>query len=436
MNAPRLSRARQVPAHAARDVLYAELSAARLQGALGANPVAATAWRRLAMIEECRALASLRGPALSATALAAALWPELEHSRLQAGDGPAARAAAGAWRHAVAPGRNDARALLDAAALSEVWHIAETLHGDDDAPLAALDARQPDRAEKAALEGRIEFLAGEIARLREMDDSAMNPLFAAWTGVHRAWHLGLDLPAFGCILFQRLEAVLRDTPAAPGAQGPFWVSCPATAVWRHNHGRWTPDGPDELSPFAALARQFRNALGEVGRIADWTAQLDRWHGAGQGRSRRSALGAALEAHPLLSANALAAASGMTDRAARSLLARAEADGVIASVTPRARDRIWAAPPLAERLTRAPARSGQGKTRVAGNHGLSGLRTGITTRPDSDATYQSRIASLLDTIDSAIADIDDTEIAKRNGATPGETPPCETFLDTDDGYGSE
>ena len=148
--------------------------------------------------------------------------------------------------------------------------------------------------------------------------------------------------------------------AGPGE--PRWVLLPATALTTGGFRVWSPGSPSGL---ASLLDGMRD---EVGRGLGALPTLRRWRdlalAAGSGRTERSRmrdLVRLLMSRPIVTGQIVAEGLGVTPRAALNLIGEAASGGLLEELTRRRSYRAWAVTPVASRIrNRTVARGMRGR----------------------------------------------------------------------------
>lgn len=194
--------------------------------------------------------------------------------------------------------------------------------------------------------------------------------------------------------------------AGPGE--PRWVLLPATALSTGGFRIWSPGSPSGL---ASLLDGMRD---EVGRGLGALPSLRRWRdlalesGAGRhGRSRVRDLVQLLMSRPIVTAQIVADQIGVTPRGALNLIGEAEAAGLLEELTRRRSYRAWAISPVASRIrNRTLARGMRGRPgTVPERHGTEEGVPPETRRdlyPDRDRSGEE---AALAELDAALAEAD-------------------------------
>jgi len=166
--------------------------------------------------------------------------------------------------------------------------------------------------------------------------------------------------------------------AGPGE--PRWVLLPATALSTGGFRVWSPGSPSGL---ASLLDGMRD---EVGRGLGALPTLRRWRdlalasGAERhGRSRMRDLVRLLMSRPIVTGQIVAEELGVTPRGALNLIGEAAEAGLLEELTRRRSYRAWAISPVAGRLrNRTIARGMRGRPGRAAQAGADGVGADLTT----------------------------------------------------------
>lgn len=154
----------------------------------------------------------------------------------------------------------------------------------------------------------------------------------------------------------RRQDVLSDmTVGALGRETDFrmsahWTLTPSLALSRGGFRAWSPGstgGSDLL--VARLENSLKTNAGLISTLHRWLEALEGFSGLNRKSRKRDLAGLVIDV-PILGADTVAHRLGITERAARDLLAAAESDGLISLVTPRRAYRLWAIPALAAMIS--------------------------------------------------------------------------------------
>jgi len=337
--------AQKGPAQLLDILLGAEVSSARIEAALDADPVVADLWRSEAAVTEAASSIGLEDVRIS------------EHDLLLR---VASNGAAGI----------DARAVEDALDVLRFLRApGDALH--DPEGVAERIARLSRRAGSGPGEaGEAMILSPAEARESFAFCRGRAPIFeAVMAARHYALLTDRASPVAERMIFVAAEQAARagqgvvrahQEDVLRGLGGRIsarWVALPSIALTSRSFRIWSPSGARGL-------RNILEAIGdhqsrEIGRLITVRAWVGRMREAGQGRHGRSRLrdaAFAFGSEPVLTSARLADLIGVTQRGAINLLDQLVQGNLVHEITRRRAARIWSTPMLAERLAgRAPAR---------------------------------------------------------------------------------
>lgn len=320
-------------------VLAIETGAARIEGALLADPDLGRVWRaQAALTEACRSVGMEDINVLEGDLATRPL-------RVDVDEGETAR---GVWFAGEA-----LRILLSPG----------DLHKDPDRVVARClrNGVRPEGAEGPMPEAEPELVTAITAAMRDAPGPLIGALRASLT--LRTKTLSAS-PAAERLLFICADHTIRGgragrdiTDPLPEGLGltagpgePRWVLLPATALSTGGFRVWSPGSPSGL---ASLLDGVRD---EVGRGLGALPTLRRWRdlalelsGGRHGRSRVRDLVLLLMSRPIVTGQIVADQLGVTPRGALNLIREAEGAGILEELTRRRSYRAWAISPMASRI---------------------------------------------------------------------------------------
>lgn len=315
-------------------VFRAEIVAARLEGALRADPDLAASWRAAAAVQEACASAWLEDLPVSAEALLCRGF------RGMLGDPDRDRAmiaATAMLRGLHSPGDllSDTGTVLD-----RIWLLAA---GSDkgSSPFVAED--------QTAVRGALNTAESPI-----LGALAVAQIVAAATerrapSAERLAFVAADHALRGSGRFMTGETEPHELVAAPRG---VWVVQPSVGLTDQGFRLWSVSNPDRVAELlTGITRALDRALGAVALHRRWLTGLRERVADVHGKSRLPDLAKLLVTRPILTSGEVSDRLGMSPRGALYLVERAEAEGLIAKITPRSTYRAWASVPLARMMGR-------------------------------------------------------------------------------------
>jgi hypothetical protein len=378
-------------------VLSIEVGAARIEGALLADPDLGRVWRaQAALTEACRSV-GMEDISVQEGDLAT------RPVRVSADEGETAR---GVWLAAEA-----LRVLLSPG----------DLHKDPDRVVARCmrNGVRPDGSEGPMPEAEPELVAAVTTAM----SGAPGPLIAALRAALTLRTLTLSAsPSAERLLFICADHAIRGgragrelTDPLPEGLGltagpgePRWVLLPATSLSTGGFRVWSPGSASGL---ASLLDGMRD---EVGRGLGALPTLRRWRdlaleisGGRHGRSRVRDLVRLLMSRPIVTGQIVADELGVTPRGALNLIGEAEASGLLEELTRRRSYRAWAISPMASRVrNRTLARGMRGRPGVNVETGYPDAKAQEgQERPAPEARDRSGEEAALAELDAALAEAD-------------------------------
>lgn len=322
-------------------LLRAEVSAARIEGVLRAEPEVGRLWRMEASFAEAVRSVALEDVKLSESDLVA----RLTLNRQTEIDARGAEMAEQVLRVLRSPGDLMAEPL---AALRRIERAGAPLGAardpeemlEDDEALALL-ADLGDWTEMP-IAGALRLTAAYAIRTGRQSPVAERLLFAAAEGALRA-RGGLERPAR-----REAEAVdATDLMAVPTGQ---WVVAPATALLRRGFRIWSPLKPGAMRDYLAMvAESLAWDLGRLGPLRHQVARIRAASSGRRGHSRMTDMADFVLARPVFTSALVMEELGLTRRGALNLINDLETAGLVRNILPRRAARIWATASLAERL---------------------------------------------------------------------------------------
>lgn len=315
-------------------VFRAEVVAARLEGALRADADLAASWRAAAAVQEACASVWLEDLPVSADALLCRGF------RGEMGDPEQDRAliaGAAMLRGLHSPGDllRDPGPVLD-----RIWTLA---CGSEmgSAPFDGADHG----AVQAALRTAESPILGALAVARTV--SAVTEGRAP--SAERLAFVAADHALRGSGRFMAGDAEPHELVAAPRG---LWVVQPSVGLTEHGFRLWSVNRPERVGELlTGLTRGLERALGALALHRRWLDTLRNRAVMAHGKSRLPDLGRLLMTRPIVTSGEVASRLSMSPRGALYLVERAEAEGVVAKITPRSTYRAWATVPLARMMGR-------------------------------------------------------------------------------------
>jgi len=342
-------------------ILAIEVGAARIEGALLADPDLGRIWRvQAALTEACRSV-GMEDIAVQEGDLATRPF------RVDPDEGETAR---GVW--------------LAGETLRVLLSPGNLITDPDRAVRRCLQAGvRPDRAEGPIPEAGPDLISAISAAIVDAPGPLIGSLRAALT--MRTMTMSAS-PSAERLLFSCADHAIRGgrlgreiTDPLPEGLGltagpgePRWILMPATALSTGGFRVWSPGTPTGLASFLDGMRD------EVGRGLGALPPLRRWRDLAvascadrHGRSRMRDLIRLLVSRPIVTGPIVADELGITPRGALNLIGEAEATGLIEELTRRRSYRAWAVSPMAARVRHRSVARG-----VRGRPGRSPERPGV------------------------------------------------------------
>jgi hypothetical protein len=378
-------------------VLSIEVGAARIEGALLADPDLGRVWRaQAALTEACRSV-GMEDISVQEGDLAT------RPVRVSADQGETAR---GVWLAAEA-----LRVLLSPG----------DLHKDPERVVARCmrNGVRPHGSEGPMPQAEPELVAAITTAM----SGAPGPLIAALRAALTLRTLTLSAsPSAERLLFICADHAVRGgragrelTDPLPEGLGltagpgePRWVLLPATSLSTGGFRVWSPGSASGL---ASLLDGMRD---EVGRGLGALPTLRRWRdlaleisGGRHGRSRVRDLVRLLMSRPIVTGQIVADELGVTPRGALNLIGEAEAAGLLEELTRRRSYRAWAISPMASRVrNRTLARGMRGRPGVTVETGYPDAKAQEGQEwPAPEARDRSGEEAALAELDAALAEAD-------------------------------
>jgi hypothetical protein len=336
-------------------VLAIEVGAARIEGALLADPDLGRVWRaQAALTEACRSVGMEDINVLEGDLATRPV-------RVDVDEGETAR---GVWLAGEA-----LRILLSPG----------DLHKDPDRAVARClrNGVRPDGSEGPMPEAEPELVAAITAAMR----GAPGPLIGALRAALTLRTLTLSAsPAAERLLFICADHTIRGgragrelTDPLPEGLGltagpgePRWVLMPATALSTGGFRVWSPGSPSGLASLLdGMRDEVGRGLGSLPTLRRWRDQALEMSGGRHGRSRIRDLAHLLMSRPIVTGQIVADELGVTPRGALNLIGEAEGAGLLEELTRRRSYRAWAISPMASRIrSRTVARGLRGRPGAA------------------------------------------------------------------------
>ncbi|MCW3784449.1 helix-turn-helix domain-containing protein [Defluviimonas salinarum] len=346
------------------DLLRAEISAARIEAVLRAEPEIGRLWRTEAAFGEAVRSVGLEDVRLSEGDLVA----RLTLNELQPGDPRGLELAAAILRVLRLPGDflGDPVGCLRRieAAAAPVGASRDMPDILDDAEVLQIAAEAQGLAEMPVA-AAIRAAASYAIRSNRQSPAAERLLFVAVEGSARGRSFG-----------ETGEAAPRDRDDLSPLASPLsaaWIVTPSTALSRLGFRIWSPLRHGSVGDLAkAIAESLAWDMGQLGMLRHHVARIRAMGEGRHGRSRAADMATFVLSQPVFSSAMAAAAIGITRRAALNLIAEMEGAGVIRLVTPRRAARLWATASLADRLRTRSLRAAAPRTpaRAAAGQGAS------------------------------------------------------------------
>ena len=315
-------------------VFRAEVVAARLEGALRADPDLAASWRAAAAVQEACASAWLEDLPVSAEALLCRGF------RGMLGDPDRDRAMIAAT--AMLRGLHSPGDLLadTGPVLERIWLLA----AGADKGTAPFDEEDQARVVQALRAAQSPILgAVAVARIVAQATEGRAP------SAERLAFVAADHALRGSGRFMAGEAEPHELVAAPRG---LWVVQPSVGLTDQGFRLWSVTNADRVGELLdGVARALDRSLGALALHRRWLDGLRARVAHVHGKSRLPDLAALLLTRPILTSGEVAERLSMSSRGALYLVERAEAEGLIAKITPRSTYRAWASVPLARMMGR-------------------------------------------------------------------------------------
>ena len=372
-------------------ILAIEVGAARIEGALLADPDLSRVWRaQAALTEACRSVG-------------------MEDISVQEGD-----LATRPLRVDVDGGETARGVWLAGETLRILLSPGDLLRDPERAVSRCLRSGiRPDGSEGPMPDAEPELVAAIAAAMRDAPGPLVGAIRAALT--LRTLTLSAS-PAAERLLFVCADHAIRGgragrelTDPLPEGLGltagpgePRWVLMPATALSNGGFRAWSPGSPPGL---ASLLDGMRD---EVGRGLGALPTLRRWRNLAlemsmgrHTRSRTRDLVHLLMSRPIVTSQIVADHLGVTPRGALNLIGEVEAEGLLEELTRRRSYRAWAISPIAGRIrNRTVLRGARGRQGRGGEphdeEAAHQLEEGPTrTAPDRSRSGEEEALAELD-----------------------------------------
>ncbi|SHF83561.1 HTH DNA binding domain-containing protein [Loktanella atrilutea] len=309
--------------------LKAEILAARLEGALRADPDLAAIWRAEAAVQEACASAWLEDLPLRPEDLLCRAF------RDEIGDPDRDRAAIAAT--AILRGLHSPGDLRDdtAVVMKRIWAL-----GGDTGPSP--------------------FTPEHLDALRQDLRTAPGPILAGLAVAHRVGLIAAGAPACARLAFVAADHALRgaggfmigdadphDLVRAPRGA---WVLQPSLALVDSGFRLWSVSRPDTVAALlAGLTHTLARAMGSLPMHRRWLNRARHARDTAHGSSHMPDLVRLLMIQPIIDTADLAKAAGITSRSALRLIDTATDTALIRKITYRNTYRAWATEPCAKLL---------------------------------------------------------------------------------------
>lgn len=354
-------------------VLAIEVGAARIEGALLADPDLGRVWRaQAALTEACRTVG-------------------MEDINVVEGD-----LATRPLRATVDEGET-ARGVWLAGEALRVLLSPGDLKSDPDRVIGRClrTGVRPEGSEGPMPEAEPELVTAIMAAIQDAPGPLIGALRAAL--ILRTMTLSAS-PAAERLLFTCADHAVRDgragremTDPLPEGLGltagpgePRWVLLPATALSSGGFRAWSPGSTSGLSGLLdGMRDEVGRGLGALPTLRHWRDTAVAAGTGRHGRSRLRDLVRLLMSRPIVTAQIVADKLGITPRGALNLIGEAGEAGLLEELTRRRSYRAWAISPMASRI--------RNRTVARGGRGRPGDGRSVTPKAPMNATARGREA---------------------------------------------